>query len=182
MMKMRNLYWLMLVAGLGFGTYVVKYRVQALDEELARTVRQIRSDQDALHVLKAEWSFLNQPAKLDELAQHHLKLAPIATKQLGQIAAIPVRLMPEQGAVVATIAATTRHAQANAASHAVTHTASAGPVSKSQQRAQKTAQKTGQPAEKPAARQTARQSPSKLGGAKLGGGHLKVASAKLRSE
>lgn len=96
MMRMRSLVWLLAVAALGFGTYGVKYRVQGLDEELSRTIRQIREDEGAIHVLKAEWSFLNQPARLDELAQRHLLLAPIATRQLGQIASIPVKRAPER--------------------------------------------------------------------------------------
>jgi len=95
MIRLRNLIWLVLVAMLGFGTYTVKYRVQSLDEELARTDRQIRDDEDALHVLRAEWSYLNQPARLDELTQRHLQLVPIATRQLGQLAAIPMKLSPE---------------------------------------------------------------------------------------
>lgn len=98
MMRMRNLIWLLLVAALGYGTYAVKYRVQGLDEELARTLRQIRDDEDSLHVLKAEWSFLNQPARLDELAQRHLQLGPIATRQLGLVAAVPMRATPQRPA------------------------------------------------------------------------------------
>jgi hypothetical protein len=42
-------------------------------------------------VLDAEWSFLNQPQRLDQLAKRFLDLAPIATSQIGHLSQLPRR-------------------------------------------------------------------------------------------
>src|SRR5205085_5193658 len=83
--------WLVLVAFIGFGMFKVKYEVMELEDELARTNRAIVADQDAMHVLKAEWAFLAQPSRLAELSRRHLDLVPLAAAQLGQVSALPLR-------------------------------------------------------------------------------------------
>jgi cell division protein FtsL len=89
MIRSTNLFWILLVAAFGFGTFMMKYQVQSLDEELARVNRSIREDEDSLHVLKAEWSRLSQPGRLDELARRYLELGPIMTAQLAHVEALP---------------------------------------------------------------------------------------------
>lgn len=83
--------WLILVACVGFGMFKVKYEVMELEDALARTNRAVLADQDAIHVLKAEWAFLGQPSRLADLSRRHLDLAPLGAAQLGQIANIPLR-------------------------------------------------------------------------------------------
>ena len=86
--------WLGVVCVVGFTMFKVKYDVQELEEQLARVNRETAVDQDAIHVLKAEWSFLAQPNRLAELAKRYLGLAPIGTAQLGtveQLATLPMR-------------------------------------------------------------------------------------------
>jgi hypothetical protein len=91
MIRFGTALWLVLVAFVGFGMFKVKYEVMDLEDALARTNRAIVADQDAIHVLKAEWAFLSQPSRLAELSRRHLELVPLGTAQLGQIAAIPLR-------------------------------------------------------------------------------------------
>jgi hypothetical protein len=91
MIRLGTVLWLVLVGCLSFGMFEVKYAVMDLEDELARTNRGIVADQDAIHVLKAEWSFLSQPSRLEELSHRYLALAPLGTAQLGQIAAIRMR-------------------------------------------------------------------------------------------
>jgi len=76
------------VAGLLFQ---VKYEVQDLERELAGVNRQILVDQEAVHVLQAEWSYLNQPARIAELSRRHLGLGPMQPEQVTAIAALPPR-------------------------------------------------------------------------------------------
>jgi cell division protein FtsL len=86
--------WLGVVCVVGFTMFKVKYDVQELEEQLGRVSRAIATDQDAIHVLKAEWSFLSQPNRLTDLAKRHLELAPIGTVQLGtleQLQTLPMR-------------------------------------------------------------------------------------------
>ena len=91
MIRFSTVLWLIVVGCVGFGMFEVKYAVMDLEDELARTNRGIVADQDAMHVLKAEWSFLSQPSRLDELSRRYLALAPLGTAQLGQVEAIRMR-------------------------------------------------------------------------------------------
>jgi cell division protein FtsL len=68
--------WLVLTVAAGTGLFVVKHEVQDLEEQLARIVDEIRRDQEAIHVLNAEWAYLTRPARLSELAARHLELKP----------------------------------------------------------------------------------------------------------
>ncbi|MEE8279091.1 MAG: hypothetical protein V3R55_00130 [Alphaproteobacteria bacterium] len=86
--------WLTLAAIVGFGLFHVKYKVQALEEELSHVTAATLKEQQQIHVLKAEWSYLNQPSRLEELAGRHLDLAPVRTPQIGTIADLPLRAAP----------------------------------------------------------------------------------------
>lgn len=90
-MRPGTLLWCALVLLTGFIMFKVKYEVMALEDELARINHSILADQDAIHVLKAEWSFLSQPDRLGELSRKYLGLGPIATAQLAAIDSIPLR-------------------------------------------------------------------------------------------
>jgi hypothetical protein len=75
----------------GYVMFQVKNEVLQQEATLARINQQIADSRDSVRNLNAEWSFLTQPARLNELAQRHLDLVPIGTKQLGAIADIPLR-------------------------------------------------------------------------------------------
>src|SRR5260221_10192608 len=91
MIRLSTALWLVLVAFVGFGMFKVKYEVMDLEDALARANRAILADQDAIHVLKAEWAFLGQPSRLADLSKRYLDLAPLGAAQLGQIATLPLR-------------------------------------------------------------------------------------------
>jgi hypothetical protein len=80
-----------LCALLGIGLFLVKYDVQALEEELVKVDRDAAADQEAIHVLKAEWSFLTQPARLADLAARHLVLHPLTANQIGDVDQLALR-------------------------------------------------------------------------------------------
>ncbi|HEX9810432.1 MAG TPA: cell division protein FtsL [Alphaproteobacteria bacterium] len=75
------LLWIVLVAAVGFGLFQVKHRVQALEEELGRLNAAIVAEQDQIHVLRAEWAYLNRPKRLEELNAEYLGLGPMAPEQ-----------------------------------------------------------------------------------------------------
>lgn len=91
MIRLSTILWTLLVALSGYAMFQVKYEVVKLEDRLARVNRQIAQSHEAIHVLNAEWSFLNQPARLDQLAKRYLALQPIGTKQMGRIDALPER-------------------------------------------------------------------------------------------
>ena len=83
--------WLAVVGVAGFATFEVKYQVAQVDDELGRVNRQIDADRDQLRVLSAEWSYLTQLSRLDQLRQRHLTLVPVTRAQLGSLDQIPFR-------------------------------------------------------------------------------------------
>ena len=74
--------------------FALKHEVQRLERELQMVNRQILADQEALHILNAEWSFLNRPSRLAGLASRHLDLVQMESAQLRDIDTIPVRPVP----------------------------------------------------------------------------------------
>jgi hypothetical protein len=91
MIRRSTLLWLLAAILVGSGLYQLKYEVQAKEERLARLNRQIQQEQEAIHVLHAEWAFLNRPDRLADLANRHLEMTPVAPAQFGKLAAIPER-------------------------------------------------------------------------------------------
>lgn len=92
MMRFGTFFTLSVAVAAGIGLFHAKYRVQALESELAELQQQIQRDRRSIHVLKAEWSYLNEPDRLAELARRHLELAPIAGSQLATLGDVPEKL------------------------------------------------------------------------------------------
>ncbi len=94
MIRIGPLLWLALVALASVGTFELKYRVQAQEQELTRLDRQIQHDRDDIQVLRAEWAHLNDPSRLSDLARRHLDLAPVAGLQIVRFDVLPQRPTP----------------------------------------------------------------------------------------
>jgi hypothetical protein len=86
-----TLFWICLAALVGFGLFHVKYKVQELEEELGRLNADIMREQEALHVLRAEWAFLNRPERLEDLNARFLHLGPLTPAQIGSLDDLPAR-------------------------------------------------------------------------------------------
>ncbi|GIL39775.1 cell division protein FtsL [Roseiterribacter gracilis] len=69
----------------------VSYRVQRTEAYLAKLEREIVREQDQIRVLDAEWSYLNDPARIEALARRHLLLGPMSVKKIVSLDAIPLR-------------------------------------------------------------------------------------------
>jgi hypothetical protein len=91
MIRPTTLLWMGLAGAVGFGLFQLKHQVQALEDEMFRLNRSIVAEQQAIHVLKAEWSYINQPQRLQALASRHLDLQPMKPTQLGGLADLPKR-------------------------------------------------------------------------------------------
>ncbi|MBI3706128.1 MAG: hypothetical protein HY246_00290 [Proteobacteria bacterium] len=94
MIRLSTVLWLGLAGVVGLGLYHLKHEVRALESELARLNRAILIEQQAAHVLRAEWSYINQPQRLESLASRYLDLQPIKPVQLGRFADVPMPLSP----------------------------------------------------------------------------------------
>ena len=82
--------WLAL-AGVASGVlFHTSYRVQELDARLASLNREIIREQEAIQVLKAEWSHLNEPGRIERLARGYTLLGPTeAGQMIASVEAIP---------------------------------------------------------------------------------------------
>lgn len=81
-MRIFNLILVGSVVALAFVIYEQKYESEALVVRVAELKQSIRSERDAVAVLRAEWSHLNRPKRIERLARKHLGLAPLKAKQL----------------------------------------------------------------------------------------------------
>ena len=81
-----------LVAILAFGLFALKYEVRGLEAELERLEREARTEQEAIRVLNAEWSYLNRPERLQALSERHLPLAAVEARQIGDLDLVPRRI------------------------------------------------------------------------------------------
>jgi cell division protein FtsL len=70
------------LVALAYVIYEVKYESRALDDDIALLQKDIEAERDAVAVLRAEWSLLNRPERIERLAEKYLKLAPANPNQL----------------------------------------------------------------------------------------------------
>lgn len=86
-----TVFWSVLAALVGFALFHLKYQVQALEDQLAKLNRSIVHEQEQIHVLRAEWTYLDRPDRIEQLAQKYLDLAPPKASQISTIAQLPMR-------------------------------------------------------------------------------------------
>lgn len=83
---------LLAVVGAAAFVYDVKHQAIQLNRQASDLTRQIERERDTIAALRAEWSALNQPARLQALAERHLKhLRPFQVMQLGLPHEVPDR-------------------------------------------------------------------------------------------
>lgn len=71
------------------GLYLVKYGVQDVQQKVAETQTALKKERDALHLLGAEWAYLNRPERLKELSARYLELQPVTSSQFVSFQALP---------------------------------------------------------------------------------------------
>lgn len=80
-----------LLVASSFGLYRLKYQVQRLDRQAQALERSIQHERRTIRVLDAEWTYLNQPQRIQDLATRFLHLQPLQTSQIGTIDEIPLK-------------------------------------------------------------------------------------------
>lgn len=80
-MRQSTLLWSVLGIAVVIGLFVVKHRVQDLEDRLHALNAEIITDRDAIQVMQAEWSYLNQPARLEALSKRLLGMGPPVADQ-----------------------------------------------------------------------------------------------------
>ena len=89
--------WVFVVTCAALAVSHVSQTVERLEAELAEQQRAILQHQEAIHVLEAEWSYLNRPERISLLAERYLALAPLSADDVVGLDDLPQRLEPGQG-------------------------------------------------------------------------------------
>ena len=82
MLRFINICLVVALVALAYVIYEGKYEARALDEDISGLRKDIETEQDAVAVLRAEWSLLNRPERIERVAAKYLKLAPARPQQL----------------------------------------------------------------------------------------------------
>ncbi|MCC9620236.1 hypothetical protein LPB41_00920 [Thalassospira sp. MA62] len=80
---------LVLTIMIGTGTYWVSHQVERLEKQYANIQSDILAEQENIHVLEAEWSYLNNPERIERLSQQYLSLRQIDVVQMANIDSLP---------------------------------------------------------------------------------------------
>ena len=74
--------------------YDIKFESTLQVERVAKLRSEIRRERDAVAALRAEWSKLDSPARVQALAQRHLQLKTLDARQIDNLANLPERPKP----------------------------------------------------------------------------------------
>ena len=79
----------------GGALFDVAFEVSELENRLVVLNKEITRDRNAIPILRAEWSYLNQPGRLEGLSHRYLDLQPLKGSQFSNIAALPRHPLPD---------------------------------------------------------------------------------------
>ncbi len=86
--------WACLAACIGVGLFFVKHEVKDQEHHLNELTAEIQRNQETIHVLRAEWSYLNDPARLRALSEKHLGMHPVMPAQVATLDSVLRNGMP----------------------------------------------------------------------------------------
>ena len=89
----RLLHLIAVCAFVGAAAYVykIKYDSTVQAERVAKIRAEIRRERDTTASLRGEWGKLDNPARIQTLAQRHLNLKPVDTSQFDSFDKLPER-------------------------------------------------------------------------------------------
>lgn len=79
------------IAAMSTCLYHTELNVRDLRREHAKLLLELDEESNTINVLRAEWSYLNQPRRLQNLAGEHLSLVPAIASQVSSVSDIPFR-------------------------------------------------------------------------------------------
>ena len=84
-MRQTTIFTIFLAAVMSIALFYLNFEVAGLEDELDSLNKTIMSDRETIHVLKAEWSHLNDIDRLRDLAERYLEMQPTAPNQIKQV-------------------------------------------------------------------------------------------------
>jgi cell division protein FtsL len=90
-MRFLNLCVLALLVAAAAYVYEIKFEATLRAERVAKMRGDIQRERDAIAALRAEWSTLENPARIQGLARRHLRLRPPDSAQYDSLERLPER-------------------------------------------------------------------------------------------
>ena len=90
-MRLLNLCVLILLVAAAAYVYEIKFESTLRGERVAKMRGDIQRERDAIAALRAEWSTLENPARIQGLARRHLRLRPPGSAQYDSLDRLPER-------------------------------------------------------------------------------------------
>lgn len=78
-----------LAGAVGVGLFFIKHEVKEQEARLSELNAEIQRGQEAIHVLKAEWSYLNDPTRLRQLSERFLGMKVMGPSQIATLNSLP---------------------------------------------------------------------------------------------
>lgn len=91
MIRGMTILWVLLVLVVSSAMFLMKFQVQNLEDQLSGLNLDIRRTHDEIRVLSAEWAYLNDPARISDLASRLLGLDILDGQAIIQIADLPLQ-------------------------------------------------------------------------------------------
>ena len=91
MMRLLNLCVLVLLVAAAAYVYEIKFEATLRAERVAKMRGDVLRERDAIASLRAEWSTLENPARIQGLARRHLHLRPAEAAQYDALDRLPER-------------------------------------------------------------------------------------------
>ena len=73
------------------GVYTIKFESTVRAEQVARLAAEIKRERDAIAALRAEWTLLDNPARIQALVHRHLALKMLDPAQIEHLDSLPER-------------------------------------------------------------------------------------------
>lgn len=91
MIRVASVVIILLMVGTAVGLYRFKEHSADQAERIQSLRAQIASERERISLLQAEWTYLNQPDRIQDLSTRHLELERIKAAQIGTIESLPMR-------------------------------------------------------------------------------------------
>ncbi len=91
MLRLLNILAIVGLLGTAAWAYSIKYETIYYAEQVKKLEKRLDRERDAIAVLRAEWQHINQPARLQVLADRHLQLQAMQATQIIRAAELPAK-------------------------------------------------------------------------------------------
>ncbi|MCT8972570.1 cell division protein FtsL [Microbaculum marinisediminis] len=91
MTRLVSLLAVVLIVAAAVGLYRFKGESQQLARQIAELRAEIDDEREMISVLRAEWNYLDQPSRIQELADRYLDLNRLDVEQISMVEHLPMR-------------------------------------------------------------------------------------------